>query len=77
MKIVCKKLILMWILLSINLLFAFIIGLTIPMLESENKCTLGFIIIPLMLIFNYIVLNRFYHLIVAFERKNSNEEREL
>jgi len=47
--------------LTINLLFAFFIGLTIPLLQSESFMNLGFIMIPLLIILNYVILDRFHY----------------
>ena len=57
--------------LTINLLFAFIIGLSIPLLESESFYNLGFVMIPLLIILNYIILDRFH-----YYTKHINEDRE-
>ncbi|MFW9987705.1 MAG: archaeosortase H N-terminal-like domain-containing protein [Candidatus Odinarchaeota archaeon] len=61
MKPIILKKIRIWLLLTINLLFAFIIGLTIPLLESESSYNLGIIMIPLLMILNYIILDRFHY----------------
>ncbi|MFX1572534.1 MAG: archaeosortase H N-terminal-like domain-containing protein [Promethearchaeota archaeon] len=50
-----------WLLLTCNMLFAFIIGFTIPILESESKYNLGFVMIPLLIILNYIIIDRFHY----------------
>ena len=71
MKQIVKKKLLIWILLTINLLFAFIIGLTIPLLESGSFMNLGFVMIPLLIILNYIILDRFH-----YHMKHTNEEEE-
>ncbi len=57
--------------LTINLLFAFIIGLSIPLLKSENFFNLGFVMIPLLIILNYIIIDRFHYYF-----KHANEEEE-
>ena len=57
--------------LTINLLFAFVIGLTIPMLESESFINFGIIMIPLLIILNYIILDRFH-----FYLKHTNERND-
>ncbi len=63
MEQIIKKKLIIWLLLSINLLFAFIIGYTIPLLTSESYFNLGYVMIPLLLVLNYIILDRFhYHL---------------
>ena len=46
MKEIPLKKIFVWLMLTINLLFAFVIGLTIPLLESESYFNLGFVMIP-------------------------------
>jgi hypothetical protein len=55
-----KKKIVIWILLSLNLLFAFIIGLTISSMVSESRPFLGIIVIPLLVLLNYVYLDRFH-----------------
>lgn len=69
-SILIKKL-LIWLLLTVNLLFAFIIGLTIPIMESKNSNLLGFVMIPLLVIANYIILDRFHYFL-----KHENDKRE-
>jgi hypothetical protein len=70
-----KKKILIWLLLSINLLFAFIIGLTIPFLESESRFNFGLIMIPLLTILNYVFLDKFHYILrfTTIEEEHSNE----
>ena len=68
-QIILKKLFI-WVVLSINLLFSFIIGLTIPLLETQNSYIFGIVMIPLLIILNYIILDRFH-----FYVKKINEER--
>lgn len=58
-QIALKKLFI-WILLSINLFFAYIIGLSIPQLETPNGYIFGFVMIPLLVILNYVILDRFH-----------------
>jgi hypothetical protein len=67
------KKIIFWLLLSLNLIFAFIIGLTITSMTSESKPFLGIILIPLLLILNYIYLDRFQY----WFKKASEEEKKL
>ncbi len=71
MKQLKSKKIIVWLMLTINLLFAFIIGLTIPLLESENYYNLGFIMIPLLIILNYIIVDRFHYYL---KHTNNNGE---
>lgn len=59
-QLILKKII-VWLMLTINLLFAFTIGLTIPLLESESYYNFGFIMIPLLIILNYIIVDRFHY----------------
>jgi len=61
MEQITKKKILIWLLMSINLLFAFIIGYTIPLLTSPSATNLGFVMIPLLLILNYVIIDRFHY----------------
>ena len=69
-QLILKKL-LIWLLLTINLLFAFVIGLSIPFLESASFLNLGFIMIPLLIILNYIIIDRFHYYL-----KHTSEEEE-
>ena len=69
-QILVKK-IFIWGLLTINLLFAFIIGFTIPILESESRYNLGFVMIPLLIILNYIIVDR-YHYYLTHKEENTN-----
>jgi exosortase/archaeosortase family protein len=68
---ILKKKIFIWLLFSINLLFAFIIGFTIPLLESKSRLNFGLIMIPLLIILNYVFLERFHY--TAEEREKLNE----
>jgi len=61
MKPLTKKKFYIWVLLTLNLLFAFFIGFTIPLLESASLYNLGFIMIPLLIILNYVLLDRFHY----------------
>ncbi|MFX1313456.1 MAG: archaeosortase H N-terminal-like domain-containing protein [Promethearchaeota archaeon] len=69
-QLLVKKLII-WVLLTINLLFAFIIGFTIPLLESDNNYNFGFVMIPLLIILNYIIIDRFHYYLTNTE-ENTN-----
>ena len=70
-QITLKKLY-FWILLTINLLFAFIIGFTIPILETRNSYIFGFVMIPLLIILNYIIVDRFQFII---DQLNDKEDK--
>ncbi|MFX1500436.1 MAG: archaeosortase H N-terminal-like domain-containing protein [Promethearchaeota archaeon] len=72
MKPLILKKINIWLLLTLNLLFAFVIGLTIPLLQSDSHYNLGFIMIPLLIILNYIILDRFHYYLK--HTKNSDDE---
>jgi hypothetical protein len=72
MEQIIKKKILIWLLLSINLLFAFIIGYTIPLLTSGSAYNFGFIMIPLLIILNYIIIDRFYYFIKKITDREEN-----
>lgn len=61
-KLILKKF-LIWVMLTINLLFAFVIGFTIPILQSESFLNLGIVMIPLLIILNYVILDRFHYYI--------------
>ncbi|MHA2036645.1 MAG: archaeosortase H N-terminal-like domain-containing protein [Promethearchaeota archaeon] len=70
-QILLKKL-LIWVLVTINLLFAFIIGLSIPQLETPNSYIFGYVMIPLLIILNYIIIDRFYYLISQLNDRKEN-----
>ncbi|MFX1316091.1 MAG: archaeosortase H N-terminal-like domain-containing protein, partial [Promethearchaeota archaeon] len=53
-----KKRIYIWIFFVINLLFSLSIGLTIPILKSESRYNFGIIMIPLLVILNYVIADR-------------------
>ncbi|HDZ19213.1 hypothetical protein LCGC14_1734550 [marine sediment metagenome] len=61
MKPLTSKKFIIWVLLTLNLLFAFVIGFTIPLLQSDSFYNLGFIMIPLLIILNYVILDRFHY----------------
>lgn len=74
MKQILAKKVFIWILLTLNLLFAFIIGLTIPLLESESFYNLGFVMIPLLVILNYIIIDRFHYYLKHINDKKENPD---
>ncbi|MFX1591967.1 MAG: archaeosortase H N-terminal-like domain-containing protein [Promethearchaeota archaeon] len=71
MKQLTLRKIFIWVMLTINLLFAFVIGLTIPMLGIMSYFYLGLVIIPLLIILNYIIIDRFHYYL-----KHTNEREE-
>ena len=58
-----KKKISIWLMLTINLLFAFIIGATIPLMDTilTTRYNMAFLMIPLLIILNYIIIDRFHY----------------
>jgi len=72
-KSLIRKEIVIWIILTVNLLFAFIIGFSIPIMVEESKYNMVLIMIPLLVILNYIILDRFhYYLRHANDREESS-----
>ncbi|HEC36657.1 hypothetical protein LCGC14_1262140 [marine sediment metagenome] len=65
-----------WLLLTINLLFAFVIGFTMPLLESVSFYNLGLVMIPLLIVLNYIIIDRFHYYIRHINDKRSIEDAE-
>ena len=59
-----------WAMLAINLLFAFIIGASIPIMESTSKYNMGYIMIPLLVVLNYIIFERLFYYV-----KHANEAK--
>jgi sterol desaturase/sphingolipid hydroxylase (fatty acid hydroxylase superfamily) len=78
MDYIFKKKLVIWFFLTLNILFAFIIGFTIPFMESESRFYLGFVLIPILLILNYVCLDRFHYYLrrAPEEREQSNENCE-
>ncbi|MFX0164913.1 MAG: archaeosortase H N-terminal-like domain-containing protein [Candidatus Hodarchaeota archaeon] len=72
MEQITLKKVYIWLLLSINLLFAYLIGFTIPLLETRNSYIFGFVMIPLLIILNYIIVDRFHYIITQL---NDKEEK--
>ena len=57
-RLIPKKRFYIWIFFTINLLFSLSIGLTIPILKSESRYNFGLVMIPLLVILNYIIADR-------------------
>jgi hypothetical protein len=74
MKQLILKKIYIWLLLTTNLLFAFVIGLSIPLLESASFFNLGFIIIPLLIILNYVIIDRFHYYLKHISDKEERKD---
>lgn len=65
-----RKKLIIWTMLAINLLFAFVLGASIPVMESGSKYNMGYVMIPLLVILNYIIFDRlFYYVKHANDRK--------
>ena len=56
-----KKKIIITVYFLLNFIFAFSIGLTIPFMESEYRFNMAFLMIPLLMILNYVIINRFHY----------------
>ncbi len=75
-----QKEIIIWALLTINLLFSFLIGATIPLMEAEMyvRYNMGLILIPLLVLLNYILVDRFYFYLkgtgesISFQKQDEN-----
>jgi hypothetical protein len=78
MEYIFKKKLVVWFYLTLNILFAFIIGFTIPFRESESRFYLGFVIIPILIVLNFVCLERFQYFLrcAPEEREQSNENYE-
>ena len=63
MNLILKRKIFIWILVTLNLLFAFIIGYSIPIFESEFAYFMGLVLIPLLIILNYIIIDKLHYYI--------------
>ncbi|MBN1802452.1 MAG: hypothetical protein JW891_13155 [Candidatus Lokiarchaeota archaeon] len=48
------------VLIYLNALFALAMGLSIPLMEDPSKDNLGFVMIPLLIILNIIIVDRFF-----------------
>jgi exosortase/archaeosortase family protein len=59
LKLGDRKKISMQIMCALNLAFAFSIGFTIPFMESNSRYNFGFVMIPLLVILNFILINKY------------------
>jgi exosortase/archaeosortase family protein len=64
-----KKKLVIWLYFTINHLFSFIIGITIPLMESISRNNYAIFMLPLLSILNYILLRR-----LKFYLKNNEEK---
>ena len=67
-----RKKLIIWTMLAINLLFAFAIGASIPVMESASKYNMGYIMIPLLVALNYIIFDRLFYYV-----KHANNVKEV
>jgi len=75
-----KKKISIWIMLTLNLLFSYLIGATIPFMESKMliRYNMAFVMLPLLIILNYIIFDRYhYHLKHVDDREDDEEVKNL
>ena len=61
---------LIWAFLSLNFLFAFIMGFMILFMESKAKYNMGIVMLPLLIILNYIIVDRFHYYLKNTEKIN-------
>ncbi|MHA1292327.1 MAG: archaeosortase H N-terminal-like domain-containing protein [Promethearchaeota archaeon] len=75
-KLLLKENISIWVMLILNLLFAFVIGITIPLMESESKYNFALVMIPLLIILNYIIIDRVHYYIrhTKCEKESSSDD---
>ena len=57
-EISIKERVFIWLYYATTLLFAFLIGLSIPQMESNYRINYAFMMLPLLIILNYIILRR-------------------
>ena len=73
-KIPLLNIIYIWFMLMINSIFSFLIGFTIPTMETAQRENMAFVMIPLLIILNYIIIMRL-HLYLNNDIKEKNEKR--
>ena len=58
-----KKKISIWSMLSFTMLFAYLIGATIPLMETKMwiKYNMAYLMLPLLIILNYIIFDRYHY----------------
>ncbi len=80
---IINKRILIWLFLSLNCLFAFTMGFTIPYMESLARYNMGIIMIPLLIILNFIIIDRFHYYLKHADTSNEinklsdNEQKQI
>jgi len=71
-----KKKIIIWIYFTLNFLFSFVMGINIPYMESEWRYNMGWVMIPLLILLNYVIVDRFYFLVKISKRGEELETEE-
>jgi len=64
-SLISKKRIAIWVILTLNLLFAFLIGLKFSLMETriDIRYNMIYILLPLLIILNYIIIDRLHYYI--------------
>ncbi|TFG10605.1 MAG: hypothetical protein EU535_08140 [Promethearchaeota archaeon] len=62
--------------LALNLIFAYFIGFTIPLLQTDHPGNFGGVMIPLLLILNFIIVDRYHYLIRHANDREVGEDGE-
>ncbi len=68
-----KKKYVIWGWLSLNLLYSFLIGATIPLMDSNVRYNFGLVMIPMLIALNYVLLDRFYYHIRHVNQREVNK----
>ena len=72
-KINILNLVYIWIMLLINSILSFLIGCTIPTMESAYRENMAYVMIPLLILLNYIIIMRL-HLYINTDNNEKNEK---
>jgi len=76
MDIGLERTLLIWLCLALNFLFAFVIGFTIPLLESPSRNNLGWVMMPLLFLLNFIIVDRYHYYVKHPEQREVGENEE-
>jgi len=60
--------------LTLNLTFLFLIGFSIPFMESNGKYLMGIILIPLLIVIGYIIVDRFHFILRKTDDLNNKSK---
>ncbi|TFG07918.1 MAG: hypothetical protein EU539_03800 [Promethearchaeota archaeon] len=63
-----------WMMISVNSLFAFMIGITIPYMESDVRYNMALVMIPLSILLHLVLVDRFYFLMNSSVDNNSDSK---